>query len=191
MTGDRADYSGDFDPDIRYADFSKGFLLDLLEAYARYMHRVDALWYLTVKARHGDADALACDGLVWEKAIPFELEMARRLYKIEGDDVAAMAKALQVRPVLRIKEFTVDLRDDNHAVFTVTRCPTLEGLEKEGEGRERNICSIIEPQVLRTIADFFNPRIGIRSLRLPPREDTDDICCRWELSLNDWTQEGR
>ena len=61
----------------------------------------------------------------------------------------------------------------------------LEALEKEGGGRESQICRMVEPQVFKGYASFFNPRIETKPLKLPPRKRKDGICCQWEFKLED------
>ena len=177
------DYSGEFDPSIKYDDFSKGFLLELLNAYSGYILRVDGFWYLTVKERRGDEEAFACDTQVWEKMQVYELEMTCKLFKIQGNDVATMMKALQMSPWMWIYKYDIELKSPNHSILTITHCPTLLALEKEGEGREQTICQVLEPKLFRLIADFFNPKIEVQALKIPPRKSKDEICCQWDFSL--------
>jgi len=179
------DYSGKFDPNIKYEDFSKGFLLGLLNAYSEYLLRVDGFWYLTVKERMGDEEAFACDMKVWEKAQIYELETTCKLFKIQGNDVATLMKGLQMSPWMWIYKFNMELENPNHGILTITHCPTLVALEREGQGREQKICQMLEPKLFRLIADFFNPEIEVKALKLPPRKSQDEIACQWEF----WIEE--
>ena len=82
-------YSGEFDPSIRYQDFSRGLLVKALGAYASYIRRLDGHWYLTVKDRADDDLAIACDRQVWETMEIHDVGMVCKLFKIEGNDIAA------------------------------------------------------------------------------------------------------
>jgi hypothetical protein len=183
MVKELTDYSGEFNPNIKCEDFSKGFLLELLNAYSGYILRVDGFWYLAVKGRRGDEEAFACDMQVWEKMQVYELKMICKLFKIQGNDVATMMKALQMSPWMSIYRYDIELRSPNHSTLTITHCPTLLALEKEGEGREQKICQLLEPKLFRLIADFFNPKIEVQALKLPPRKSKDGICCQWDFNL--------
>ncbi|MFC1970220.1 DUF6125 family protein [Chloroflexota bacterium] len=183
MMKELIDYSGEFDPSIKYDDFSKGFLLKLLNAYSEYLLRVDGFWYLTVKERMSDEEAFTCDRKVWEKLQIYELETTCKLFKIQGNDVATMMKGMQMSPWMWIYKYDIELKSPNHGLLTITHCPTLLALEKEGQGREKNICQMLEPDLFKLIADFFNPKIEVQALKIPPRKSKDEICCQWDFSL--------
>lgn len=61
----------------------------------------------------------------------------------------------------------------------------LEALEKEGNGRESEICGMVELKAFEGYASFFNSGIETRPLKLPPRENKDEICCQWEFKLEE------
>ena len=188
---ERSDYSGDFDPTISYGDFSKGLLLELLNEYSGHMLRVNFLWYLGVKQAVGDEEAFIYDMRIWEKMAVHELEMTCRLFKIQGNDVAAMMKGLQLSPWMGIYRYDMELESPFHGILTITHCPTLLALEREGVGREEVTCRQIEPRRFKVIADFFNPGIEVIPLKLPPRANGErELCCRWEFRLGSGAQEG-
>lgn len=177
------DYSGPFDPEFHHSKFSKETLLRLLKVYNEYMLRVDGFWYLAIMQRWGNDAAFECDQRVWEKAQLFEMKTISQIFNIHGNDVATVMKAIQVSPWMWIYQYTIDLKNRNHAIVTYQTCPTLFALEKEGTGREALICRELEPKILGTIAHYFNPAIEVRPLRVPPRIDYKDICCQWEFKL--------
>jgi len=47
-----------------------------------------------------------------------------------------------------IYTFNIDLKSRHHALLTITNCPTLISLEKEGTGREKRICQELEPKLM-------------------------------------------
>jgi hypothetical protein len=177
------DYSGEFDPEFSLDNLSRDTLLKLLQAYTEYMLRIDGHWYLTVMAKWGNEEAFDCDVKVWEKAQMYELRSMSSLLNIRGDDVATVMKAIQASPWMGIYEYTIDLKNKDHAVATYFKCPTLLALEKEGTGREQLICRQMEPKLMRMIAHFFNPKITVIALKIPPRTDYSDCCCQWEFKL--------
>jgi len=179
------DYSSEFDPNIKHENFSKDLLIKLLQFYSDYIRKLDGFWYLIVKNRTGDDEAFACDTKVWEKMYAVDLEMTCNLYKIKGHDVAALLKAFQMSPWNAVYRSSIELKSLNHGVLTFTHCPTLLALEREGEGREERICQQLELQLFRMQADFFNPEIQVRALKVPPRTDYSDCCCQWEFRIED------
>lgn len=180
---DLKDYGGEFRPDLTLGDFTINALAELAELYCQLFRVLDGFWYLAVKERLGDKEALACDLKVWEKMCRYEMDRITRTLNIQGNDIVALVKALQIEPLYRQTRYEVALKNKNNAVFTVTYCPILEALEKEGEGRERDICTLVSAEVLRNYAAFFNPNIVTRCLQAPPRKSEDDICCQWEFVL--------
>lgn len=180
-----SDYSGQFDPKITYKDFSKELLLKALEAYADYMRKLQGTWYLTVKQQMNDDVASSCDRLVWDKMQVNDVEMTFKLLKIEGNDVAALFKSYQMRPWAWNLKHHFELKSPRHGIYTVTRCPSLLALEREGEGREQRICGQIEPELFRIRAHHINPQIKVTPLQLPPRRSPGEIACQWEYTLEE------
>jgi len=178
-----ADYSGEFDPSIAYGDFSKGFLLKALKAYSHYIRKVDGVWYLTVKEQAGDDLALACDMLVWDQMEVHDVEMTCKLFNVQGNDVTAMFKSLQMSPHSWNLEHHFELLSPDRGIWTVTRCPSLLALEREGQGRERRICQVQETKNYALRARTLNPNMKAIPLKLPPRQNSDEIHCQWEFRI--------
>ena len=177
------DYSGQLKPYLKFTDFSTEGLVKLLKLYSKLYTVVDGFWYLTVKERMGNDEALACDIQVWEKLCRYEMKKATEQFNIQGNDVVALMKAMQVTPWYWNMEYKMEIQDHRSAMYTVTRCSTLEALVKEGEGREHQICKIVEPRLLKGYASFFNPDIEITCLKEPSLESNDGICCQWKFAL--------
>ena len=184
MTG-LADYGGPLDAGLKYDDFSKELLLEALKAYGGYIRVLDGTWYLAVKRKMGDDLAFDCDRLVWDRMEVHDVEITRQIFNIKGDDVSAMLKCLQMSPWAWNLEHRVHLQEPNRGIWTVTRCPTLLALEREGEGRERRICGLIETELLQIRAHAINPKMKATPLRLPPRTNKDDVHCQWEFRIED------
>jgi len=101
---------------------------------------------------------------------------------IQGNDVIALMKALQLTPWFGNTVRKIEMQDKNTAMLTFTSCGTLDALEKEGEGREKEICQIFEPVFFQRYASFFNPDIEVKCLKSPPRKSKDEICCQWQFN---------
>lgn len=183
MTSGLVDYSGELDPDLSIGDFSKDVLVELLKLYSRLFLAIDGFWYLAVRQRTGDDEALACDMWAWEKEVRYEMRRLAKLLRIEGSDVTTLMKALQMTPWFQNVTYRIQTAGRSRALLTITDCPVLEALEREGEGREKTICRVMDTLVFKKYAEFFNPDIEVRHLKLPPRESQQDICCQWEFRL--------
>ena len=178
-----SDYSGEPMPDLKLTNFSYNTLVELLKLYSRFYMALDGFWYLTIKERFSNEEALACDIEVWDKVRKYELTRITKLLNIQGKDIAALVKGMQISPWFRVIESKFEFRNKNSAILTVTDCPTLNALEKEGEGREDQICNIVEPKILKDYAHFFNPNIKVKCLKSPPRKNKGGICCQWQFTL--------
>ena len=177
------DYSGELLPDLKFTDFSPDARAELLALYCKLYMAMDGFWYLTIKERLSNEEALAYDLQTWEKVCKYEMAKITKQLNIQGKDVVSCMKAIQVTPWMRQTQFEVEVKNANHAIMTVTNCPTLNALEKEGKGRENEICNSVDLKLFKFYASFFNPDIEVKSLKLPPRKSKDETCCIWEFKL--------
>lgn len=178
-----SDYSGELLPELDLEDFSSETLRELLRLYSKLYMGLDGFWYLIVMEKFGNDAALDCDIKVWERAGRYEMKNVTQKMNIQGNDAAAFMKALQLSPWYSTVKSQMEIVDPNTAILTVTNCPTLNALEKEGEGRENQICKIVEPIILKAYASFFNPDVEVTCLKAPPRESQDEIACKWHFKL--------
>lgn len=181
----RQDYSGEFDPVLTPDTFNNEALFKLLNVYAAHMIRIDGLWYGSIMNKYGNEVAFKYDINIMKKARVMEIEAISKTMNIEGNDVAAMMKVIQLSPWVRTLEYQIDLKNKNYATYMVLTCPTLFTLEKEGKGRGRDICLEVCRLGMRITADRFNPQIKIEPLKLPPRESEKDICCHWKFYIEE------
>jgi hypothetical protein len=184
------DYNGPLRANLRLEHFSKEALIRLIRLYSRLYFALDGFWYLSVKERFTDKDAVACDMWTWGKQRTYELDRLTKAMKIQGTDVTALIKAFQLDPWMWSANYLVEVKNSNHVLLTFVECPTLLGLEREGKGREEVICRVVEQEVFESWAHYFNPSIQVKGLKLPPRTSKDEIACRWEFK-NEEETEGR
>jgi len=185
------DYSAEFDPNLRLEDFPKDILVGLLKLYSRLLVALDGLWYLSVRDRVSNEEAMTCDKWVWERALRYMTQDIAKLIKVPGKDVVDFMKVLQARPLHLVIEEKMEVVNRNDVVLTATHCPTLEALEREGEGREGTHCEQACAVMRRKHAELFNPAIEVRCLKLPPRKSEGDICCQWEYRLEEGSSAAR
>jgi hypothetical protein len=177
------DYSGPIRPNLRLEDFSKEALIRLIQVYSGLYHALDGFWYLSVKERFSNEDAVACDLWTWEKQRNRGLERLTDVMDIQGSDVSALVKAFQIDPWVWGVDYEIEVKNANNILLTYKECPTLQAFEREGKGREVVHCSVVEQKVLDSFAHYFNPNITVRSVKLPPRRCKADVACQWEFSL--------
>lgn len=182
------DYSGEFDADIKYENFSKEVLLKMLELYARLVLLTDGLWNTEVKRRHGPGEAFDIEDIVWLKMDPFQRREIMKILDIQGNDVATFMKINQWIATAYHTLFPcrMELKNKNHGVITVLDCPALKHFERQGdEEGMRTACHEKEPLVWGKMAQLVNPDIKTKALKLPPREGPEEIACQFEFTLED------
>lgn len=177
------DYNGPFLPRLQLKDFSKETLISLIKLYSKLYMALDGFWYLSIKERFGNDEALKCDEWVWAKSHRFELKNLTQLLKIEGDGIEPFLKAFQLIPWAWNLDSTIEMHGAGHALLTIHRCPTLESLEKEGKGRETSICKDIDLKIFQDYARFFSPKLRVKPLKLPPRKGPEEIACQWDVVM--------
>ncbi len=187
--GELDDYSGPFRPDLQMTDFSKEALVQLWQAGGKLYVGMDGLWYDMVKERYGEEAARELSDEIWLKRGASELETrrVRKAMNIWGDDVASFLKFLQVDPgFAAIMDIKCELRDRNRGIATVIRCKVLEALEKQGDMSEvEYVCQHLEPIGFQAGVKQFNPKMKATPLKLPPRENRNEIACQWEYKLEE------
>ena len=180
-----SNYSGGFDPDFSHEKLSREALLNILKANSEYLRRLDAMWYVTVMKKRGNELAFECDTEIWEKFIRYELDTVCEALNIRGNDVGTMVKAMQATPWMWVHNRTFEMPEKNRAVITYRDCQTLLHLEKEGTERWDSICHVLERRLFELTAEYFNPKIKVTALKLPPRKRGSNICCQWEFVLEE------
>jgi len=138
--------------------------------------------------RGGDFDLmnqLAIDE--WMGASPVYTARMRRAMRVEGDDVEAIMKVLQLDVGFVHQYMDVGYRviDPQHAEFWLTHCGALLDTEPHGEEQVFGMCHTIEDPTFDATALATNPRARIRPLHRPPREPAGrQPHCHWTITID-------
>jgi hypothetical protein len=180
------DLSGPFNPNLRFEDFSKSFLLRLMKAWQQAWLIMEGSWYDAVKERCGAEVADACNLKAWlsigERVNPRYLKVGN----IKLNTVLDSLKALQLpldNTVGGIFPVEYEIINPNHVIATVRKCLSLEYFEREAPERIHPMCHEIEPLIFAKY--LINPKIKVTALKLPPRKSPDEIACKWEYKLEE------
>ena len=184
------DYSGEYRPDLKLEEFSKDALLGLLKSYQVAFVGYMGMWNTVNRQRTSPEEAFRLDADVYEKWISkFALPIITQAMKIQGNDVVTMLKYFQVAldgAREGLYEFKYDIKSNNHALLTFTKCPSLFYFERKGgESDINSLCGAggVEERAFIEICKYFNPKMKSIALKLPPRRSSDDICCQWEFKV--------
>jgi hypothetical protein len=111
----------------------------------------------------------------------------RELMGIEGDNVEAIMKALQldVGFVHQYMNVAYKLVDDHYGEFWLDHCGALLDAEPHGEGHVVGMCHTIEDPTFDATALATNPRARIRPIHRPPRVPADrHPHCHWTIAID-------
>ncbi len=165
------------------AQYDRETLMNLIKAYSKLYMSVDGFWYLAVKNDEGDEKALKHDLWVWEKMYKREIDGVTKVLGVQKRDVFSYLKIFTMTPFFHLIDYDVKMKDNKHGILTMNHCPVLLALEKEGEGRENNICNTVDRDIFKKACKHFNSDMECEPIIIPPRENKGGICCQWELSL--------
>lgn len=124
---------------------------------------------------------------LWMGASPVYTARTRRLMGIEGDDIAAIMKALQldVGFVHEYMSVAYTIIDEQHGEFWLNHCGALLDAEPFGEERVFGMCHTIEDPTFDATAYATNPRARIRPIHRPPRSPADrHPHCHWTITID-------
>jgi len=180
------DLSGPFNPDLKFEDFSKEFLLKLMGVWQYAWLQLTEAFMAAIEKRCGAEVANECETEAWgamsRKVNPRYAEIG----KIELKTVVDSLKVIQL-PLdnivggLFVQEY--DIKSPNHVIQTTKRCRSLEYFEEKCPERIQHVCHVTEPVLYKNY--MLNPKLKITPLKLPPRKSKDDICCQWELKIEE------
>lgn len=126
----------------------------------------------------------------WMGASPVYTNRMRTLMGIEGNDVPAIMKALQldvgfVHGFMGVA-YQVDPSNPNYGEFWLLHCGALLMVEPAGDAAVFTMCHTIEDPTFDATALATNPRARIRPIHRPPRVPADrHPHCHWTIEISD------
>lgn len=162
---------------------SRNELTDLVKLYSKLYITLDGFWYYAMQNQAGDDKALEHDLWVWEKVRSREFKGLMEMLQPDRRDLSAFLGMLVLTPWFNLGKYHIEFKGPNRAVLTIDHCPTLLVLEQEGQGREQNICNVVDADYFREFTRAYNPDLRVEPISIPPRADKSGICCAWEYYL--------
>ena len=177
------DLSGQFNPNLKFEDFSKEFLLKLMKVWQQAWLIMEGSWYDAVKERCGAEVADACNLKAWLSIGSRVNPRYAKIANIQLNTVLDSLKAAQLPLDNSIGLFPCEyeIKNPNHVIMTVRECRTLTYMEKSAPERIYPLCHVNEKPFLEKY--YINPKIKVKPLKLPPRKSPDEIACQWEIKL--------
>ncbi|MFO8102026.1 MAG: DUF6125 family protein [Dehalococcoidia bacterium] len=177
------DYSGPFKRDIRYEDLSKETLARLLQAYCRELLTLDSFWQEQMSKRAGEEVCRQCLIENWCRIGKSEMKWTIEALNIQGNDLEAYVKANQFVPSFAqgIYDYDWELKDKNHAILTVNRCPAFSALKDRDPEKLEWTCNVLEEEAMKAYIKVVNPNIQVKPLKVGISDEPDEIACQWEF----------
>jgi hypothetical protein len=188
------DYSGEFKPDLKLTDFSKGGLIKLVEIGGAIYGGVNRNWYAAVAKRYGEQVADEMHHEVWFAdggCGDLENETISGLMGFSHlDDETAPMRIFQCLPAMATRmNLVFEQQGDHEWILSAPQCVVPETGEKEGPEVMKfmceKICYHLEVFGFRWGAAGWNPNIRIDPIKLPPRADKSEPHCAWRITLED------
>ena len=167
----------------QFENCSRETLITLLTLYARLYMVLDGHWYLSVKDRFGDEQAIDADLQIWEKQTRKEVEGLVKLMDFRNRDVLSLMELSAIMPSTVGSKGYIEVKNRNDCTLSITHCPIVGTLEKEGKGREKTLCTVVCRHITAITALSFNPDIEVKPIKMPPRRNQDEIYCQWQYKL--------
>ncbi len=140
---------------------------------------------LVAGGSYDDLNEVAID--LWMGASPIYTHRMRHLMGIDGDDVPAIMKALQldVGFVHQYMHVQYQVNTPLDGEFWLEHCGALMNLEPQGEVAVVGMCHTIEDPTFDATAYATNPRARIRPIHRPPRVPADRTPhCHWTIRID-------
>ena len=171
----------------RLEDLSRAELARLGREFMLYGHTYDRALMPQVGMRLGGGKEIEPLSIwEWKGASPNYTRRMKRLMKIEGEDVTAIVKALQLDVGFPHEYMDVrfELQPDGSAEFWLKHCGALMDVEKRGEAAVVMMCHRIEDPTFDATAVATNPRARMRPIHRPPRTPADRLPhCHWTIKI--------
>ena len=186
--GELTEYSGEFNPGLKFEDFSKEWLLKYIRELMSDYLKISEYWQNWVEKKFGQEEAMEGELNAFTRAANEIFPRIARLVNIQlpAKDIPEALKIIQVIPdnvTADICRNEYDIKDRNHVIMTVAKCGILEFFEKKAPDRIYSLCQKVDVEITKAYFRACNPDIEVTPLKLPPRKGPDDIACMWDLKL--------
>jgi len=158
-------------------------LKKLLQMSGSLVAAIDGLWFLTVEKEFGNNEAIRLDKKVWKEYVHVLVKRMKTLMGITPKGIKDIRKIVEIDPLFLTTDYEILEPSSNTVLLVINRCPVLEAMERAG--REKFICESTTGLYFRNLANEIDPNIIVHALKLPPRKNLEDVCCKWLFQCED------
>jgi len=189
MAKELNDLSGPYNPHLTFDMFSKEFLLKLMQVWQFAWLHLSEAWYKEVELKCGREVADDLEVKAWCRMAERVNPRYAKVGNIELKTVVDSMKALQLpldNTTGGLYPIIVEIVNENHVIWTLPKCKSLEFFEAKDPGRIQQVCYVNEKKVIERY--LINRKIKLTPLKLPPRSSPDEIACKWEAIMTNEDQ---
>ena len=180
------DYSGPFKVDLKYTDFSREQLSNMLIMAHHYHYAMQKAYRNYVYNQFGYEGVIESEEKIWGRMMLKESHnIIKNTMKINGKNLEAFMKHWQVDlnslPGDHC-EVIFEMPYRRQGIVTYNRCPLVAEYEANGRIDElHGVCMTRCLDVIERKAQLFNPDLGVNVITIPPRQSENHICCKFEI----------
>ena len=162
-------------------NISKEKIAEFIFLHLRNLWAVDGLYYLGIEEQFGTEAATEIDRKVWEVMGKIEAKRLKNFFKIKGNNLNSVIKALSY------SSWALDLEDkeleiqENKIILRNVKC-RVQNTRKE-KGLVEFGCKTVRFGFLKSFVKEFNPDIEVKCNVCPPDKHPKELWCEWEFSL--------
>jgi hypothetical protein len=139
-------------------------------------------WYQAVEAQFDAEMAQKLEMRVWVDlgAAEYDLDVGIQGIREKSKSVESLLTGFQFAPgEVGILNVDFELKNENHGILTHKTCPAIDRFEYYNDARLKHCCDICI-YAMPVSGEMLDEKIRCKPLKLPPRDDADDIACQWE-----------
>ena len=178
------DLSGPLYPHLTHENFSKDFLLRMMEAWQYAWLTLAETHFITARKEHGYDEAMKICDAAWAKATPGIQRRYAQTASITTNTVVDSLKLMQLSmdtSIGPLYEASYDLKSDNHVIMTISQRDTAP--HPEWPAPELDVAIAQGDWAERIRLSLANPSIEVTPLDNVPQPGDGTITTRWELRL--------
>ncbi len=158
-------------------------LLELIDDYSKLWLAMDGVWFQSVEKRHGMAEAVKHDEIIWGQYTVIEAKRIKEFLKLEKNPgVEGLKLALQLRLYANINEDEIII-DGNTLTYRTLDCRVQSARKRKG--LEFHPCKSVGVIEYSGFAKEIDSRFECEAISCYP-DITDDTCnCSWKFTLKE------
>jgi hypothetical protein len=184
----RVTYTGLFTPRENIVELDKPQLVTWLLGAHEYLLQCIEAWATQITVRYGLDVMFDIQYTLWGNTVlPGVKKLKEQYLGITGNTVADWMKDLQMDATSmpgKAFDLSFEMPEPDVGIMTFNRCVAADQWEQMGRPDilEKN-CHSTCPKSMIVTTKLYHPNMKVDILAIPPRQDSEDVCCKWRFSI--------